>query len=85
FMQYAMQIIFSFLMLSAMFILIPRASVSAQRIDEVLKVEPAIKDPENPRHFQGEIKGTVEFKNVSFRYLGAEEDAIKNISFKALP
>ncbi|MDI6619164.1 MAG: ABC transporter ATP-binding protein [Clostridiales bacterium] len=85
FMQYAMQIIFSFLMLSAMFILIPRASVSAQRIDEVLKVEPAIKDPENPRHFQGKIKGTVEFKNVSFRYLGAEEDAIKNISFKALP
>jgi len=85
FMQYAMQIIFSFLMLSMMFIMIPRASVSAQRIAEVLEVEPVIADPPSPRHLDKKIKGVVEFKNVYFKYPGAEEDALKNISFKALP
>ncbi|TCS78469.1 ABC transporter ATP-binding protein [Tepidibacillus fermentans] len=85
FMQYAMQIIFAFLMMSFMFMMIPRASVSAQRIAEVLETEPEIKDPERPKNFKEELKGVVEFKNVSFRYHGAEEDILKNISFKALP
>lgn len=85
FMQYAMQIIFAFLMMSFMFILIPRASVSAQRINEVLKINPAVLDPEKPEHFNGRIKGIIEFKNVFFRYEGAEDYALKNISFKALP
>ncbi|WP_461205449.1 ABC transporter ATP-binding protein [Clostridium sp. DL1XJH146] len=83
FMQYAMQIIFAFLMLSMMFILIPRASVSAERIAEVLEVEPTIIDPKDPKQFSKESKGNLEFKNVSFKYPGAEENMIKNISFKA--
>ncbi len=85
FMQYAMQILFSFIMMSFMFIMIPRASVSAQRIAEVLEVEPTIVDPEQPKHFNEKVEGVVEFKDVSFRYPGAEEDVLKNISFKALP
>ncbi|OAA90633.1 ABC transporter ATP-binding protein [Clostridium ljungdahlii] len=85
FMQYAMQIIMSFLMLAVMFILIPRASVSAGRIDEVLETDISIVDPKDIIHFDGSLKGNVEFKNVSFRYPGAGEDALKNISFKALP
>jgi len=85
FMQYAIQIILAFLMMSIMFILIPRASVSAQRIDEVLETEPTILDPKEPKHFDKEAKGIVEFKNVYFRFPGAEEDTLKNISFKALP
>jgi ATP-binding cassette subfamily B multidrug efflux pump len=85
FMQYAMQIIFSFLMMSFMFIMIPRASVSAQRISEVLEIEPTIIDPKEPKHFNKDAKGLVEFKNVSFKYPGAEEDVLKNISFKAMP
>lgn len=85
FMQYAIQIISAFLMMSLMFILIPRASVSAQRIDEVLETEPTILDPKEPKHFAKEAKGIVEFKNVYFRFPGAEEDTLKNISFKALP
>ena len=85
FMQYAMQIIFAFLMMSFMFIMIPRAAVSAQRINEVLEIEPTIIDPIEPKQFNFDIKGLVEFKNVSFKYPGAEEDVLKNISFKALP
>ncbi|QSZ27884.1 ABC transporter ATP-binding protein [Aceticella autotrophica] len=85
FMQYAIQIISAFLMMSLMFILIPRASVSAQRIDEVLETEPTILDPKEPKHFAKEAKGIVEFKNVCFRFPGAEKDTLKNISFKALP
>lgn len=85
FMQYAMQIIMSFLMLAVMFILIPRASVSAQRIDEVLETKITVLDPKDPKKFDDSKKGAVEFKNVSFRYSGAEEDAIKNISFTAMP
>ena len=84
FMQYAMQILFSFLMLSMMFIMIPRASVSAQRIAEVLEAKPTIADPKEPKNFD-KVEGVIEFRNVSFRYPGAEEDALKNISFKALP
>lgn len=85
YMQYAMQIIFAFLMMSMMFILIPRASVSANRIVEVLETELEIKDPENPKEFDDLLKGVVEFKNVSFKYDGAEENMLKNIDFKALP
>ncbi len=85
FMQYTMQIIFSFLMLSMMFIMIPRASISAQRIEEVITTEPDIKDPDNPVHFTGDSKGVVEFRNVSFRFAGAEERVLKDISFTAIP
>jgi len=85
FMQYAIQIIMSFLMISVVFIIFPRASVSAQRVAEVLETEPAIKDPKEPLSFNNKERGIVEFKNVYFRYPGAEEDALKNISFKALP
>lgn len=85
FMQYAIQIMISFLMMSVMFIMIPRASVSAQRIAEVLETNESIIDPKEPKHFDENGKGTVEFKNVSFMYPGAEEDAIKDISFTALP
>ena len=85
FMQYAMQIMFAFLMMSFMFIMIPRASVAAQRIAEVLETEPEIKDPEKPKKFGTEVKGVVEFRNVSFMYEGAEENMLKNISFTALP
>ncbi len=85
FMQYGMQIIFAFLMMSFMFIMIPRASVAAQRIDEVLKTEIVINDPKKPKSFDKQAKGVVEFKNVSFRYPGAEEDMLKDINFKALP
>lgn len=85
FMQYAMQIIFAFIMMSFMFIMIPRASVSAQRIYEVLKIQPTIIDPINPKHFGSNARGLVEFKNVSFKYPGAEEDVLKNISFIASP
>ncbi|MCM0648045.1 ABC transporter ATP-binding protein/permease [Clostridium swellfunianum] len=85
FMQYAMQIISAFLMMSFMFIMIPRASVSGQRISEVLEVKSTIIDPEKPKTFGGKAKGTLEFKNVSFRYPEAEEDMLKDISFTALP
>ncbi|GAB6118733.1 ABC transporter ATP-binding protein [Thermoanaerobacter brockii subsp. lactiethylicus] len=85
FMQYAIQIISAFLMLSMLFIMIPRASVSAERIAEVLATEPSIKDPQNPKQFNEDMAGSIEFKNVSFKYPGAEEYALKDINFKVLP
>ena len=85
FMQYAMQIVMAFLMLSMMFIIIPRASVSADRIHEVLATEPHIHDPKEPKKFPTTFKGSVEFRDVSFRYPGADTDALENISFTALP
>ncbi|MDT8717782.1 ABC transporter ATP-binding protein [Clostridium sp. 19966] len=85
FMQYGMQIIFAFLMMSFMFIMLPRASVAAQRISEVLETDPAIKDPKSAKKFTGASRGLIEFKDVSFRYHGAEEDMLKNISFTAEP
>lgn len=85
FMQYAMQIIMSFLMVSMMFIFIPRAAVSAQRITEVLETEPMIVDPLQPKEFAAADNGFVEFKNVSFRYAGAERKVLNNISFIARP
>jgi len=85
FMQYALQILFSFMMLSMMFIILPRASVSGDRIAEVLTTQPAIKDPPSPRLFPEPFQGTVEFRNVGFRYPGAEEDVLHDISFTARP
>ncbi|OGO59794.1 MAG: ABC transporter [Chloroflexi bacterium RBG_19FT_COMBO_47_9] len=85
FMQYAMQILFAFLMLAMMFIMLPRAAVSGDRVADVLETEPGIKDPEEPRQFGEPFRGTVEFRNVSFRYPGAEEDVLHNISFTAQP
>jgi ATP-binding cassette subfamily B protein len=85
FMQYTMQIIMSFLMVSMVFIMLPRAIVSAQRINEVLDTELVIKDPKEPRKFNGNIKGQVEFKNVSFRYPNAEDDLLKNLTFIMKP
>lgn len=85
FMQYVMQILFAFIMMSMMFIMIPRAAVSGQRIAEVLETEPTIVDPKQPKSFSGKVNGVVEFKNVSFKYPGAEEDVLKDINFKAMP
>jgi ATP-binding cassette, subfamily B, multidrug efflux pump len=85
FMQYAIQIVFAFLMLAIMFIILPRAAVSGDRIADVLETEPAIKDPPEPRHFDEPFKGKVEFRNVSFRYPGAEENVLHKISFTAQP
>ncbi|MCB9451174.1 MAG: ABC transporter ATP-binding protein [Anaerolineaceae bacterium] len=85
FMQYALQVVMAFLMLSIMFIILPRAWVSADRIADVLETELAIHDPRKPRSFRDGFTGTVEFRNVSFRYPGAEEDVLHEISFKALP
>lgn len=85
FMQYAMQIIMSFLMISMVSIMLPRASVSAQRISEVLETETTIKEEKNPLQFNKSKKGYIEFKNVSFRYPGAEEDVLSNLNFVAKP
>ena len=85
FMQYAILIIMSFLFISMMFVFVPRAAVSAERIAEVLSVEVSIKDPENPRPFDANLKGLVEFRNVCFRYHGAQEDALRDITFTAKP
>ncbi|MFR5115209.1 ABC transporter ATP-binding protein [Turicibacter sanguinis] len=83
FIQYLTQVLFSMLMLTMMFVLIPRAQASAVRINEVLEMESPIQNPANGA--QPSLKGVVEFKNVAFGYEGAEEHAISNISFKANP
>ncbi len=85
FLQYAMQVVFSFLMMSMMFIILPRASVSAGRIADVLAVKPSIVDPQSPRSFDPAKKGVVEFRNVSFRYPDAEENVLCGITFTAKP
>ncbi|MFD0824078.1 ABC transporter ATP-binding protein [Neobacillus sp. M.A.Huq-85] len=84
FIQYAMQIMFSFIMLSMMFVMVPRASVSAARINEVLETIADIKDPTEAATTEGK-KGLVEFENVSFSYPGAEMPAISDISFSMRP
>lgn len=84
FLQYALQIMFSLMMLSMMFIMIPRASVSAVRINEVLDIEPEIKDAAEVK-LANEQRGYVEFQNVTFSYPGAEQPAISDISFSARP
>ncbi|MCF2140455.1 MAG: ABC transporter ATP-binding protein/permease [Candidatus Lokiarchaeota archaeon] len=85
FMQYAIQIVMAFLMLSMMFIILPRATVSASRIAEVLSTEPTINDPTEPKTWQKDFQGKVEFDNVSFKYPGGEEYALEKISFTANP
>ena len=83
FIQYAMQIIMAFLMITAMSIMLPRANVAAMRIVEILETENSLKDPEAPVHPSEEIKGTVEFDHVSFAYPDAGENVLTDISFKA--
>ncbi len=85
FMQYAMQIIMSFLMIAMIAIMLPRASVAADRVYEVLSMEPKIVDPQEPKAFDESKKGLVEFNNVTFRYPGANEPVLENISFVAKP
>ena len=85
FIQYTMQIIMSFLVIGMMSVMIPRASVSAGRICEVIETEPTIEDPESAKEFSGNKKGVVEFKNVSFKYPDAEEEILSDISFTAKP
>lgn len=85
FIQYTMQIIMSFLVIAMMSVMIPRASVSAGRICEVIETEPTIEDPKNAKEFSGNKKGVVEFKNVSFKYPDAEEEILSDISFTAKP
>lgn len=85
FIQYAMQIMFSFVMVAVMFVMVPRAQASAERINEVLEMEPEIVDPEEGKLLSDGMRGRVRFENVSFRYPGAEEPAISNISFETGP
>lgn len=84
FVQYAMQIMFSLIMVSIIFVMIPRASASAERINEVLEMQPELEDPSQPRSMASE-QGTIEFDNVTFRYPGAENAALSGISFTARP
>ena len=85
FIQYMMQIVMSFLMISAMSIMIPRASVSANRINEVLEKKPSIADKKETKKLNPSKKGLVEFKDVSFRYPDADTEILEDISFTAKP
>ena len=85
FMQYAMQILMSFLNLSMLFVILPRATVSGERIAEVLERENVILDPVEPVSFPSPTKGVIEFHDVDFAYPGAEEDVLHDVSFKAEP
>ena len=85
FLQYAMQILFALLMSALMLIMVPRAQASAERINEVLDIVPEIDDPAAPRRSSSRTRGCLEFRNVTFYYHGAEEPAIRDISFAACP
>ncbi len=85
FLQYAMQIVMSFLMLSMMFIMLPRAAVSGDRIADVLETEPSIRDAATPQPLAKPVRGVVEFRDVGFRYPGAEENVLCGITFTAQP
>ena len=85
FIQYTMQIIMSFLMISAISIILPRAAVCVERIDEVISTDLVIKDKEQTESFKGDTKGYIEFDNVSFRYPNAKENVLMDVSFKAKP
>jgi ATP-binding cassette subfamily B protein len=85
FLQYAMQIVFAFLMMSMMFIFLPRAAVSGGRIADVLETELTIHDPQTPKMFSPQTNGQVEFRNVCFRYPDALDDVLHEISFVAEP
>lgn len=85
FIQYAMQIMFSLLMFSMMFVMVPRASASAVRIGEVLELQPSVTDASGAASAPRHSSGVVEFDNVSFSYPGAERPALSDISFRAMP
>ena len=85
FIQYMMQIVMAFLMISMISIMLPRASVSANRINEVLETEPDIQDKPKTKKFDNNKKGLVEFKNVSFRYPDADTEILEDINFTAKP
>ncbi|ENZ03005.1 hypothetical protein HMPREF1092_00191 [Clostridium thermobutyricum] len=85
FIQYAMQIMMAFLMLSMLTVMLPRAAVSSTRVAEVLETEPDIKDPKEIKDFDIDKDGIVEFRNVSFKYPNAEENILSNIDFVAKP
>jgi ATP-binding cassette subfamily B protein len=84
-MQYVMQTIMAFLMISIIFIMVPRAAVSWRRVSEVLAVEPIISDPISPTDLPDNIHGVVEFRNVDFGYKGSEQQVLSHISFTAEP
>ncbi len=85
FIQYTIQIIMSFLMITAVSIMIPRASVSLQRVSEVLKTDFSIKDPKHPVKMDGRVRGKVEFRDVCFKYPDAEECMLSKVNFVAEP
>ncbi len=85
FIQYTMQIIMSFLMISMVFVMVPRAAVSANRIAEVLECHSSVEDAEETEHLPEDVKGVIEFKDVSFHYEGAGENVLEHISFTARP
>ena len=85
FIQYTMQIIMGFLMLCMISIMLPRAAVAADRVEEVLKSETMIHDPKQEKHFPKDGKGVLTFNQVSFRYPGADEDVLEDITFTAKP
>lgn len=85
FIQYTMQIIMSFLMICMISVMLPRAAVSADRVDEVLTSDASILDPDQPQSLPEDGKGEVTFEHVSFRYPGAEEDVLQDITFTAKP
>ena len=85
FIQYTMQIIMSFLMICMISIMLPRAAVAADRVEEVLKSETMIHDPKQEKHFPEDGKGVLTFDHVSFRYPGADEDVLEDITFTAKP
>lgn len=85
FMAYAIQVVMAFMMMTMMFIFLPRSFVSADRVAEVLEMEPTVKDPPHPKSFPEPFRGEIEFRHVYFRYPGAEEDVLHDISFVARP
>lgn len=84
-MQYVMQTIMAFLMISIIFIMVPRAAVSWRRVNEVLTTEPTISDPISPNHLPDRIRGVVEFNDVNFGYKGSEQQVLSHVSFTAEP
>ena len=85
FMTYAMQIVMAFLMLTMLSIMLPRAAVAADRIDEVMKTASSVENPDNPVHVEDKAEGKVRFNHVNFRYPNAEDCVLENIDFEALP
>lgn len=85
FMQYAMHVIMSFLFISMMFVMVPRASVSAERIHEVITTPSTVLDPPQPKELATPVRGEIAFNDVTFRYEGADENVLEHVSFTAKP